>query len=498
MGHHHHPIPPRPDRKEIEEAFAAAELVPQAQATLNSLEKGEKLPELIEINVVRFIHLLRHLGLRISSAELLDALRGLELVGLEDPQTVAAALAATLVKGQQEQKIFQRAFRVFFAPPEEREAREVRRQERKEIEEGYIREAEEDLIYRWYEPGPEGRSGEEKIDLTREEKIIYGKLPEEKKRRIKELLSKPIQRNPINNPRPVIEGLIRSTLNYWKHYLRQMDLLNAPVETSPTGDEEMDAMLAEIVEDLQGEEDLLYQDLQKIADEDLEKAGKIIDRLARQLAARISRRFRQSKKRKRLDMRRTIRQNISYGGSLYRLKFKVRRVEKPKIVLIADVSGSMAKCCRFTLQFIYGLATAIEGIEVFVFSDDLEHITCHFDQGCDFAATMSNVINQSKTWGKSTDLALALEKVLRHYRYLFDRRTYVIILSDTRTVAPEKAAKYLADLKRRVRSVIWLNTLPKREWREVKQVDLFRRYSKMCEANTLSQLERALRTQLRG
>ena len=73
----------------------------------------------LEVNVVRFIHLLRHAGIRIGSGEVIDALNALTLLDLTDREAVRAALKATLVKRPGEQQVFDKAFDIFFAPPEQ-------------------------------------------------------------------------------------------------------------------------------------------------------------------------------------------------------------------------------------------------------------------------------------------------------------------------------------------------------------------------------------------
>lgn len=451
----------------------------------------------LENNIVKFIHLLRHLDIRISSAEAMDAIRAVELIDIMQPKEVKAALMSTLVKDSRSKNVFEQAFSVFFAPPEEGEQRKNKIAQMKAESAQQMQQAEADLVYKWIEQTPAGSSsGEEKINLTAEEKKVYTQLPEEAKQKLLEILKKPILKNPINKPQDLIEMMVRSSLNYWKRYLLNQNLDSAPVDVAPTGDEQMDQMLLDIVQQITSEEDIMYEDMKNIPDKDIPKVRALIWRLSRQLATRISRRYRQSKKHQKLDLRRTIRSNIKYGGSLYLLKHKTKRIEKPRLLLISDVSGSMAKYCSFVLQFIYGLASVIDEIETYIFSEDVEQISCYFDRGCDFDETMADIINKSQEWGKGTDLGKALDKIMIQQRKFLNKETFVIIVSDTKTIAADKAAQKLQTMKKQVRDIVWLNTLPKKEWNSTKTIGEFKRSSRIFECNTLAHLEKIMRTQL--
>lgn len=449
--------------------------------------------EFIEDHLVRFIHLLRHLGLRISSAEAVDAMRALAMVDIMDPGSVKAALGAMLAKNPESRLVFDKAFAGYFVPPEAKERREELRRQAQVQEEADLAAVEEEMVYR-LDSEDLDQSKDVRINLTEEEKKVFLRLPEEKKQKIRDYLKKTFQSNPNNNPEQLIENMVRSSLNYWKHYLKhQSDL---PPEVEYTGDIGFDAILDEVAENLRSEEEVFYQDIQNIAERDMPAAAALIARLSRQLATRISRRYQRSKKRQRLDLRRTIRQNISFGGTLFNLKYRTKRIQKPKILLICDVSGSMAKYAGFVLQFIYGLSGAVEDIESFIFSEDLAPVTAYFEQNRSFEATMAEIINQSKDWGKGTDFGKALDIILSNYKTLLKKDTFVLFVSDTKTVNPETAVPKLALVQKLTKETVWLNTLPKKIWADTKSVALFRRYCRMFECNTLAHLDKIMRMEM--
>ena len=185
-----------------------------------------------------------------------------------------------------------------------------------------------------------------------------------------------------------------------------------------------------------------------------------------------------------------------YGGTLLELKYRTRKVQKPRLLLICDVSASMARYAVFVIQFIYGLSNVIRNIESFIFSEDLERVTPYFRNGSGFAETMSKLMNQSGQWGRATNLHTSLTTFLGSHQHLLAPDVFVIIVSDTKTLDAPEAARDLKEIRGRVRDVIWLNTLPRKEWKELPAVLDFQKYCRMFECYTLAHLNKVLRGQM--
>ncbi len=462
----------------------------KVQQFVDHVESGEQY---IEKNLTRFMHILRHLGIRISSAEVVDAVKALASVDMLDGIQVLTAFKATLAKSPEDRLILEKAFRAFFVTPEQKAERTEKRKEREEIEAQEMQAAEEEISYQ-----VEGPQGEEQRDvtipLTDEEKKTYSKLPENQKKRLNDYLNKQFQSNSVNNPEELITSMIKSSLNYWKYYLKLQD--DGPPEINYTGEEEIDEILQEVAAELRDDEQLYYKDIEKITETDMPTAASLIAKLSRRLATRISRRYHRSKKRQRLDIRRTIRHNIRFGGTMFNLKYKTKKIEKPRIVLICDVSGSMAKYAAFVLQFMYGLSSSVQEIESFIFSEEIERVTDEFKKPQSFDITMTEIINRSESWGRGTDFNKALAVITGSYRHLLNKDTFIIIVSDTKTLNAEKSGARLSDLKKKVKDIVWLNTLPKKVWSSAPTVSIFSRHSRMFECNTLAHLDRIMRSQM--
>ncbi|MBS3887070.1 MAG: VWA domain-containing protein [Dethiobacter sp.] len=438
----------------------------------------------LEVNLVRFIHMLRYAGIRIGSGEVLDALNALSLLDLSDREAVRAGLKATLVKRSGEQQLFDKAFTLFFAPPEAKEKDYTRHRQDQTQRQQLLAKATEELTFQGMP-----------LKLSDSEKTVYSGMPEKDKEKLLDYIKKTAEgKNIEQHFQPILESVVKSSLAYWRKSLRnQLNLSPLP----QTGDQELNALLASAVRN-GGDYSpaLLEEDMQNIADKDLPRAEALIRKLARQMVTRLARRYRQSKKRQQLDLRKTIRHNIRFGGTLLKLRYRSRRTQKPRLVLLCDVSGSMARYANFVLQFIYGINDVVSQIESFIFSEDLERVTEYFQHGDDFTSTMLEVINRSKEWGRGTNLGAALKNLRLKYPDLLTGHSILLIVSDTKTMALDETLQELSLIKRIVKDVVLLNTLPRGDWLSSKSVRSFQGVLRMFPCNTLSDLEKVIRQKI--
>lgn len=435
----------------------------------------------LENNLARFVHILRHLGITVSTGETITSLKALKLINIMHKDHVRYALQATLIKNNEEKPIFNRAFDSFFAAPEVKQQQQLEWQESKDEKAHLIEEAEQDLTYLG-----------DKLDLSEEEKLLYSQLAEAEKKKIKDYLESsflPADRD--HAFKPMLEFQVRGSLRYWKQRLAE----DGELPFIP-GDDVDDEVLAAIGQDL-GTDDgnLLYEDMKRIGDRDLPKVTNILKKLSRKLATKISRRYRMSKKVVKIDLRRSIKSNIRYGGIIFNLKYKQKRIQKPSILLVCDVSGSMARYAAFVIQFIYGLSAVISHIESFIFSEELEYATPYFKRVRPFEETMVELIGKSRIWGKGTNFGASLGALRTRFPLLLTPHTVIIIVSDTKTLELERAEQELSTIKRSVKEVLWLNTLPHDEWKDLRSVNMFQKYTQMYECYTLAHLEKVLRRQ---
>ena len=96
--------------------------------------------------------------------------------------------------------------------------------------------------------------------------------------------------------------------------------------------------------------------------------------LTRKLAVRLARKRRHGRKGP-LDFRSTVRHSLSYGGVPAEPKFRYPRPAKPEIIVIADISGSVAAFARFTLHLVYAIPDQFSKVRAFVFIDGIDEVT---------------------------------------------------------------------------------------------------------------------------
>jgi len=204
-------------------------------------------------------------------------------------------------------------------------------------------------------------------------------------------------------------------------------------------------------------EGLVNQDFSTFGADQLEELLKLTVKIARRLAHRLSRRRRPVKRRGRVDLRRTLRANLT-RGDLIELRFRERKRKKVRLVLLCDVSGSMDLYSRFLLQFLFALQNVFGRVETFIFSTRLTRVT-EFLRGRSYRQVLRR-LTDVRDWSGGTRIGESLAQFNREWPQLVDRRTIVIILSDGwDTGEPDALATELLRIKRRAARVIWLNPL---------------------------------------
>lgn len=467
---------------------------------------GEENQYKIIYGLVKFINLLRRQGIRASVAESRDALDALAQVDILDRDQVKVALGSTLVKNYHDYKTFNKVFDDFFSTPE------IKMQGPDPKGTGYAgmgsdpEEAGDGPVPAKNQADRDW--GKEFLDHARQAVEQNEKLsikPGWTKRQKKQLLETISRMRGETGSPGTSAPLARKSeksLDLWHEEVKkQVEQSGAasPQDFHSTIKERLSDTYASLAPGSgarSDEESILFADMKKISDKDLPRVMLLIKKLSRRLATRISRRYLKRRRQGRLDIRRTIRRNISFGGTMIDLKFHSKKIQKPRIILICDVSGSMARYAIFVIQFIYGLSNVVRGIESFIFSEDMERVTPFFKKGAGFVSTMSSLVEKSSQWGLGTNLYESLETFLEEHRRLLSPSVFVLIVSDAQTIQPLKAAADLKEIRSRVKDIIWLNTMPREDWRWALEISEFQKYCRMFECSTLDQLNRVLSSQM--
>jgi uncharacterized protein with von Willebrand factor type A (vWA) domain len=193
---------------------------------------------------------------------------------------------------------------------------------------------------------------------------------------------------------------------------------------------------------------------------DLKLMRELLRKMAKRLVALHSRR-RKVARRGHLDVRRTIRANIEFDGLLFHTVWKRKKIDRPKVMALCDVSGSVAAVARFLLMFLYSVQEVLPEVRSFCFSGKLGEVTEQFEK-MDIEAAAEEALRLyggSSNYGQAfADFeALALDDI--------DHRTTVLILGDARSNYSDPRADILHKVHERARRVLFLNPEPRQFWR---------------------------------
>ena len=186
----------------------------------------------------------------------------------------------------------------------------------------------------------------------------------------------------------------------------------------------------------------------------------LVRKLAKRLVSLHSRR-RKVAQRGVLDVRHTIRRNIEFDGLLFDVVWRRRKIDRPKVVAVCDVSGSVATVARFLLLFLYSVAEVLPKVRSFVFSSQLAEVTELFATHDVEEATALAL--QRHGWG-STDYGRAFTQLVEQALPDIDHRTTVLILGDGRSNYGYAGLRELRLVHERARRVIWLNPESRAFW----------------------------------
>lgn len=463
----------------------------------------------MEKKILDFVNLLRKNEIPISLSESIDCFHAVSLMGLEKREVFKNCLRATLIKKSKYIPMFNMLFKFYFSSMEEilQSADQdilnsiVERENEQEI---FLRELEEVL-------GKYGQASPLTVDflISNADKLadllqnsglseIVGKINsgyqdsflthrilmqlgwkgiDNDIKRFKEWI------NQSNIPDGRIEKFIRyidekveSLPKILKEYLRHQRSIN----TLDAGEKRFN-------------ESLLGKDFFSLTKEEKDELQRTIKILASKLKSVTSVK-RKIARYGRLNLKKTIRKNIQYGGVFWELIFDKKKIDKPQIVLLCDVSNSVRYASRFMLQFVYCLQELYSKVRSFIFVSDLEEITGLFkEKGIDEAVELA-LRNEIADPYYHTDYGNSLLTFYENYFDSVNRKTAVIILGDARSNYSDPEEWTLREIKSKAKKIIWLNPERRASWRDGDCV--MGKYAPFCDAvlvvRTVDQLFQAV------
>lgn len=430
--------------------------------------------------IEEFGQLLRKNGLRVSTAEIMDAAAATAAVGVRDPVRVRAALAATLVKNAADRPTFDELFDLYFR--------------RDAVLDELAADAPLAAMVR--------------AALAREAGTHTGEL----ERKLTEVLAQaamaasPMARMAMGMREPHVAamlraadmaidlGSIRSPLQagFYAYRLGEalgigraeseaLDMAARAAGGLGLGQETGEALKAELAKgfarlrqalrayvqqafarqniDYMRElaiETLAEKPLAQLSESEVAELRREVMRLARLLRARLAQRP-EVQKRGRLDLGRTLRRSLATGGVPFALHIRRRRRHKPRLVVLCDVSDSVRNVSRFMLQLVYTLQELFDKVQSFAFVAELGELTDLFRQyDLERAIELTYAGTVVSTFANS-NYGRTLEQFTARHLDKVTARTTVMIIGDGRNNYHPSRASLLGDVRRRARQVLWLN-----------------------------------------
>ncbi|WP_193612853.1 vWA domain-containing protein [Nocardioides lijunqiniae] len=198
---------------------------------------------------------------------------------------------------------------------------------------------------------------------------------------------------------------------------------------------------------------------------DLEEMRREIYPLARRLATRLTQEH-HARRRGPLDFRRTVRASMSTGGVPLVTHHRPKRPHRTELVVLCDVSGSVANFAQFTLLLVFALQDQFQKVRAFTFIDHVHEVTHHFRPGADVADVMADLAastSHAALWGR-TNYGRALAKFEESHPDALGPKSSLLILGDARSNYSDLNADVLQRLADSTRHAWWLNPEARRHW----------------------------------
>lgn len=191
----------------------------------------------------------------------------------------------------------------------------------------------------------------------------------------------------------------------------------------------------------------------------LEELRRAVGPLARKLATRLAARRRRAA-RGEIDLRRTLRRSLSTGGVPVRPALRRRRPGRPELVLLCDVSGSVAGFAQFTMLLVQALREQFARVRVFAFVNRVDEVTGLIARGAaDPAGLGERILAEAAVtgWHGQSDYGIALGEFAQRYARAVGPRSVVFVLGDARTNGADPGVAALRLIAARARRLYWLN-----------------------------------------
>lgn len=442
----------------------------------------------MERQISNFIRALRSADVKVSTGEALDAARTVAMIGYGDRTLLKDSLSCVLAKSEAEKDIHDRLFDLYFATSNRRT--EQAQSPDGETEDSASQESPQDAAEQMVEltqPGNEqalASAVERAAEAAGLNDIRFStQTAYYAQQMVRAMGGEALQAR-------LLEALQRSGAEADADAQRMIDarrtLMMAARERAERAFEVFGAGETEKFRD----DVAATKRLTALEAHDMARMKLLIAKIARRLAVKHSRR-RKRTSRGILDVRRTMRANAGYDGVPFNVIWRQKKKDRPKIVAICDVSGSVAAYVRFLLLLLYSLKEVIPDLHAYAFSYRLGDVSGILEDN-EFDGAMKKILRE---YGMgSTSYGQAWSDFKTDHETVIDRRTTILVLGDGRSNYGDPRLDLFSGFSGRAKQTIWLNPEGPALWGTGDSV--IPRYAPYCKqmshVATLKDLERAV------
>ncbi len=423
--------------------------------------------------IVEFISALRAAGVRVSLAESQDAFEATEAVGIMEREIFKSSLAATLIKEGPDREVFEKLFPYYFGSggPPLIDPQEGMNDQDKDLMKDALRSllGDNERLKQLLKYIMEGKNpSEEEMDqLGNRAGVPLARQDYQKQWLMRRMLR---ELGMDQEFQELIQQLLEKleSMGMSREALRE---LAARIRAN-------EGILQEQIENYIGQQiarqnaeqqprqpfegpDLMHRKFGALSETDIAELRHQVRRLAARLRSRAALRMKKGK-RGTLDAKKTIRLNQRFGGVPIELKHKIHH-QKPKLVVICDVSTSVRPAAEFMLRLVYELQDQISKARPFIFIDDIHDISAPFTEYRPEVA-VELVLSEHQPGYYNTNLGFSLAHFTKDYLDTIDHRTTVIILGDGRNNYLNPRLDAVETIKKRARKLLWFNPEDPRLW----------------------------------
>src|ERR1700730_12752138 len=441
----------------------------------------------------RFFRAARGAGVHVSPAESSDAMRAVADVGFANRAILRDTLLLTLAKSEDEKQALGNCFDLFFSQPE--------------VKDDTAPEDTAESTAADSNAGdtPSGDAGAPSTELGELAQMLMAR----DRNAIAAALANAANAASLSDIRYFTQrGIFATRILEALGIARLRDDLDALNATNPSEAERLNAAteaLRETVRDTVNQALLLYgrEEAENLRHEILRNAPlarlerrqvEQMKALIRAIARRLRERYSKPRKRQRrghLDTRKTLRRNAAWGGVPFLTSWKRRHRDRPQIVALCDVSGSVAQVSDFFLLLIHSLHEVVDDVRSFAFSGNLIEVSDILDNKSPEEA-MREIM--SKVGFGSSDYGGSFSDFEKGFMASVTPKTTVIVLGDARTNNLDPRADILRTISERAKRLVWLNPEGRMAWgcgdSEMPRYAAFCNVVRQCA--TAKQLERAV------